>query len=528
MKNGFLKKSISLIIVTVLLTAVLATCLVACDTTDDKQEELELNIIDDNYRNWYEIFVYSFFDSNDDGIGDLNGVTQKLDYLSDLGVNGIWLMPIHPSPTYHKYDVKDYYDIDSDYGTLDDFDKLIEEAHNRGIKVIIDLVFNHTSSSHPWFTKACNAVRSGDLDNKYVKYYNFTKDNQAGYTQLSGTSYYYESRFWSGMPDLNLDNEDVRAEMKDIIDYWLTTHNVDGFRLDAVTSYYTKNVAKNVEFLNWLNVEAKQIKSDCYIVGEAWEGSDGQINDYYQSGCDSFFLFTGAQGGGELAGCVKRQDAQGYASWVKRLENVYTKGVLAPFLGNHDTMRPGSFMPDTLAVKMAGGLLSMMNGSMFMYYGEEIGMISLGGTDSDPHKRIAMLWESGVYKGWCYQPPEGITVNKNSYKYPSVKEQQEDDNSIYAYYKQALKLRNCFPQIARGTIEVLELDNDAMEVCAIKKTYNGESITIVINLSRVEDQTVNMSGALKATLLADNSTGVKYDSKHGTITLPPCSIAIFQ
>lgn len=122
-------------------------------------DKLQLNMVDDNYRNWYEIFVYSFYDTNNDGIGDLNGVTQKLDYIKDMGFTGIWLMPIHPTTTYHKYDVIDYYEVDETYGTLEDLKTLVEEAHKRGIKVILDLVLNHSSSSHPWFMEACRYIR---------------------------------------------------------------------------------------------------------------------------------------------------------------------------------------------------------------------------------------------------------------------------------------------------------------------------------------------------------------------------------
>jgi len=152
----------------------------------------ELNIIDDNYRNFYEIFVYSFYDSDGDGIGDINGIISKLDYIndgddstdSDLGFNGIWLMPIMPSTTYHKYDVKDYYNIDPQYGTLEDFKKLIKECKARDIKLIIDLVFNHTSAQHPWFTQAVHyleSLKEGEEPDltvcPYVGYYNFAKEN---------------------------------------------------------------------------------------------------------------------------------------------------------------------------------------------------------------------------------------------------------------------------------------------------------------------------------------------------------------
>ena len=149
-----MKKFLSIILLTSILFSSLP--LTACNpnSTGDKEDEVTLNIIDDSYRNWYEIFVYSFYDTNNDGIGDLNGVTEKLDYIQEMGFNGIWLMPIHPSPTYHKYDVTDYYAIHPDYGTLDDFKNLVVEAHKRGIRIIIDLVVNHTSNSHPWFTEA--------------------------------------------------------------------------------------------------------------------------------------------------------------------------------------------------------------------------------------------------------------------------------------------------------------------------------------------------------------------------------------
>ena len=171
-----------------------------------------LNVIDDKYRTTYEIFVYSFADSNGDGIGDLQGVTDKLDYINDgddatdtdLGCNQIWLMPIMPSPTYHKYDVTDYMNIDPEYGTLEDFDNLVKACHDRGINVIIDLVLNHSSSEHPWFKEAKEYLKNhSDLETlyaenggaipeieaecPYVYYYNFTKENQTGYERLNGT-----------------------------------------------------------------------------------------------------------------------------------------------------------------------------------------------------------------------------------------------------------------------------------------------------------------------------------------------------
>lgn len=156
--------------------------------TDTKfRDDGVLNIIDDNNRNWYEVFVRSYYDSDEDGVGDLNGVTQKLDYIKDMGFNGIWLMPICQSNTYHGYDVADYKTVESDYGTNDDFKNLMNEAHKRGINVIVDMVFNHTSVSHSWFQKAKGALASDSPDiSKYAEYYNFSDSPDSGYAEVPG------------------------------------------------------------------------------------------------------------------------------------------------------------------------------------------------------------------------------------------------------------------------------------------------------------------------------------------------------
>ena len=500
--------------------------------TDNGQGDIVLNVIDDNYRNYYEIFVYSFFDTNNDGIGDLKGVTAKLDYIKEMGYNGIWLMPIHPSPTYHKYDVADYYGIDPEYGTLADFDELVTQAHAKGINIIMDLVVNHTSTDIDYFKKACAYIKeNGKPGGEYGDYYNFVNQNLSKYTQVQGTSYYYESQFWSGMPDLNLNSDKVRAEIVNIMKFWLTEHNVDGFRLDAVTSYYTGDIQKNVDFLSWLNTEAEKIKPGCYIVGEAWVGSDGEINKYYQSGVDSFFLFTGSQGTGTIATAVKQQSAKALGTLMTDLQKTYTNGILAPFLGNHDTMRPGSFLPGEECVKMAGGVLAMMNGSIFVYYGEEIGMISKGGNNSDPAKRIAMKWQAkNIYEGHCYLPPENTPVDETSYFYPSLEEQKADANSILNYYKAAMELRNRFPSIARGTVTYYP-DGQNNYICVITKEYKDEKITIVFNMDTFE-QVVTLD---KDTLGFTELVGELYATEgefsfdeSGALIMPPQSIAIFK
>ena len=177
----------------------------------DYNKDLTKAVKDDDYRTTYEIFVYSFCDSNGDGIGDLNGIRSKLDYIQDLGFDAIWLTPVHPSSTYHKYDVDDYYAIDPAFGTMEDYEALLAECHERGIRVYMDLVLNHTSDDNAWFKAAVDYLHelpSGwEPDTSYCKYYdyyNFTRQPSDGYAHLEGTEWYYEARFWSEMPDLNL------------------------------------------------------------------------------------------------------------------------------------------------------------------------------------------------------------------------------------------------------------------------------------------------------------------------------------
>src|SRR5690349_4187907 len=214
----------------------------------------------------YEVFVQSFADSNGDGKGDFNGLTAKLDYLKDLGVGGIWMMPIMPSPTYHKYDVTDYKAVHPDYGTKEDFQKLVDEAHKRGIRIIIDLILNHSGSDHPWFKSAIKGK-----DSPYRDYYvwsrkdsvrsqiakkatSFDSDNLTQWHAVNGdtTQEHFYGFFWSGMPDLNFDNPKVKAEFVDIGNFWLTDMKVDGFRLDAARHIFPSDRAEdNHAFWVW-------------------------------------------------------------------------------------------------------------------------------------------------------------------------------------------------------------------------------------------------------------------------------------
>ena len=295
-------------------------------------EDNPLQVIDDNYRTYYEVFVYSFCDSDGDGVGDLQGLISKLDYINDgddatdtdLGCNGIWLMPVNPSPTYHKYDVADYYAIDEEYGTLEDFRELLAACDERGIKVIMDLVLNHSSSQNPWFQEACAYLKGLDggepdaAECPYVDYYHFSKEQGGGYYPVEGTDWFYEAQFWSEMPDFNLDCEPLREEIAKITKYWLDM-GVGGFRLDAVKEFYSGAPQSNIDFLAWLTDAVKEQKQDAYLVGEAWLDM-ADYAPYYGSGIDSVFNFAFADKDGIISKVLNGGSAAKYGAAVSSLE----------------------------------------------------------------------------------------------------------------------------------------------------------------------------------------------------------------
>lgn len=500
----------------------------------------ELNIIDDNNRNWYEIFVRSFYDSGDDGIGDLKGVTHQLDYIKEMGYNGIWLMPICESTTYHGYDVVDYYTVESDYGTNDDFKELTAEAHKRGINVIVDMVLNHTSGGNDWFQRATRALKNGETEGenaKYIEYYNFqqvkgTSSAPNGYNKVNDSvDWYYESRFDMNMPDLNLDSEAVRGEIADILEYWLVDMDCDGFRLDAVTSYYTGHVSKNVEFLRFLNETSKAIKEDAYIVGEAWEG-DNIVRNYYDSGCDSFFLFSASAGGEgtirQIVSSLSGNAGKNFTDLLLRYQRTFDIGTMAPFLGNHDTARAANMLNTETRIKMGAGLLSLMNGNVFVYYGDEIGM-KCADTNRDQTKRVAIRWsENDMALGQVFMPPErGMVVDAaKSYPFGSVEAQEEDSNSILNYYKAAMRLRNRHPEIARGTVEALTSPDP--NVSAFKKTWNGNSIVVLVNLSDLDSYSVDLSQYGDVEIADTLNLSARSVMDGGNLKLQPYSIVILR
>ena len=439
---------------------------------------------DDFCRTTYEVFVYSFCDSDGDGIGDLPGLISKLDYINDgdpaggedLGMTGLWLMPVFPSNTYHKYDATDFVGIDPSYGTLEDMDALIAECHERGMTVILDLAVNHTSTAHPWFQEAASYLRSlppgrdaVKEECPYVWYYQFAREQYDGYVPLPDSEWFYEARFWSEMPDLNLTTGEVRQELKNVIDFWLD-RGVDGFRLDAVTSYYTDNPEAGIEFTRWLTQTAKEKNPSAYIVGEAW-ADQNTYAQYYRSGIDSLFDFAFAGRDGIISRTVNGAgDLRYFAEAMAQEEGLYASlnpsYVNAPFYSNHDMDRGAEYYMDSSGesnmygksakIKIAEALNLLMPGNAFIYYGEELGMKGAG---RDENRRAPMYWSDDPHEAGMCAGPAGMDEIRR--EYGSLEKQASDPDSIFSYVREAVRIRESLPAIARGkTVLIPELEED--------------------------------------------------------------------
>jgi glycosidase len=421
-----------------------------------------------------------------------------MDYLNDgkpnsgksLGIEGIWLMPIMPSPSYHKYDVTDYYAIDPQYGTMADFENLVAECNRRGIKLIIDLVLGHTSVKHPWFISAKQALKEGNTDDRYAKYYAKETKEIPGKKWFKfektpdGTQFYYEGNFSSSMPELDMDNPDVRREIIDIVKFWLDK-GVGGFRLDAAKYYYYGEDYRNIQFLKWLNDECKKIKDDIYIVAENWSGPVSIQNYYEAVNCFDFGM-SGTSG--DIYYTV--QGIESVTEFTERLA-LYQKQVLAknqqailtPFVSNHDMDRAAGFLDaGDYKMQMAANLYILSSGCPFIYYGEEIGMKgSRGSEPTDANRRLAMLWGDGD----TVKDPSGSVYEKAKQTNGTVKSQLPKRTSLLNHYKKLIRLRKANPEIARGIIEPLDF-SQYTAFGGFVSDYNGSKAAVFHNTGKNE------------------------------------------
>ena len=493
-------KLISLLLIAIMLVP--AALLTACDGFEEEQggggqvlePMLDPTPMDDNYRTVYQIFVGSFSDANGDGFGDIRGIINRMDYLNDgdinngndLGVQALWLSPIFSSPSYHKYDAKDYYALDWRFGSEADLVELIELCRERNVKLILDLAINHTSNQHEWFLQFKEAREKGDTSNKYYNYYSCVTTSQKKstrrYQQIAGTDYWYECNFSGGMPELNYDNTEVRQEMLKVAQYYLAL-GVDGFRFDAVKYiYFEEGPTKNVNFWNWYMGELRKEYPDMYAVGECWSGDTEVLKYYTAFNC---FNFTAAQTGGKIASAAKGNSLSSYLNYVESYQDsvqaVSSDRMPMFFLSNHDTDRiAGTFINEN-NMRMAASLYLLTPGSHTIYYGEEIGMRgSVGTANSDANLRLAMLWGDGD----LVKDPKGTTYDPKNQVQTTVKDSLENSVSLLNHYRELISIRTKYPAIARGDYNVVTSSQKNFGGFYVK--YEGAVLGIFHNTSLTE------------------------------------------
>lgn len=443
---------------------------------------------------YYEIFVRSFSDSNGDGIGDIPGIIQKLDYLKELGIKGIWLTPVHPSPTYHKYDVIDYRAIDPEYGTIDDMKRLVNEAHKRDISILMDYVVNHTSTQHPWFKSAMQNPASPLRD-----YYVWAQESEThrwqaqpynpglpwqwhrvDSTDASKGRYY--GFFWREMPDLNFDNPDVRKSMIDNAIFWLKEVGIDGFRLDAAQHVYELNEHnKSIAWWEEFRRGVESVKKDVYLVGEI-VNADSIVTGYFSGLKANFHFDLGKQ----ILSLLKEEKAP--SNFIEKLSAsiAHHKAkrsdcIDAIFLTNHDQDRIMSELSGNEAkARLAASILLTLPGQPYLYYGEEIGML---GKKPDEAIREPILW-TNTGKDSFTTTWEKLRFNLDDMN--SVEAQIKNPNSLYHHYRELIALRHSTVDLHSSDIQTIDVKGDVLAYTRgnLLIVHNLTSKSIALNISQ--------------------------------------------
>jgi maltose alpha-D-glucosyltransferase/alpha-amylase len=483
----------------------------------------------------YEVHVRAFLDSNADGIGDFRGLTQKLDYLEDLGVTALWLLPFYPSPLKDDgYDIADYYSINPIYGTLKDFKHFLTEAHARRLRVITELVVNHTSDQHPWFQRSRTAPPGSAWRDFYVwsdsaeKYREariiFRDFEPSNWTWDPVAHAYYWHRFYSHQPDLNFDNPQVHKELARVLDFWLDL-GVDGLRLDAVPYLYERegtsceNLPDTHTYLKTLRRHVDEKYGDRMLLAEANQWPEDAVT-YFGAGkgdeCHMAFHFPLMP---RLFMAVRMEDRLPLVDILEQTPAIPETGQWALFLRNHDeltlemvTDEERDYMyrvyandakarinlgirrrlapllgNDRKRIELLNLLLFSLPGTPVLYYGDEIGIgdnVFLGDRNG---VRTPMQWSSDKNAGFSRASPQAlylpITLDPEyHYEAVNVEAQQRNPNSLLWWMKQALTLRKRYRAFGRGSLRFLKPDN--RKVLAFVRQYEQETILVVANLSR--------------------------------------------
>ena len=480
----------------------------------------------------YQLHVRAFYDSNNDGVGDFCGLAEKLDYIKDLGVNAIWLLPFYESPLRDDgYDISDYKAINPAYGTLDDFRDFVEAAHARDIRIITELVVNHSSDQHPWFERARNAPPGSPERDYYVWSETGDEFEKARIifldSEVSNWSWdpvakaYYWHRFYACQPDLNFDNSLVIREIKDILKFWLDL-GVDGFRLDAVPYLVerdgtnSENLRETHSVLKLIRSEVERLRPDCVLLAEANQPPESTLS-YFGKGdeCQMAFHFPLMP---RLFIALAQEDREPIVDIIEQTRALPDACQWALFLRNHDELtlemvteeerkylwhvyathrrlrinlgirrRLATLLNgDRRRIELMNSLLFSLNGSPVIYYGDEIGMGDnpfLGDRDG---VRTPMQWSADCNAGFSgadyvdlYLPP--IEHRFFAYDIVNVDEQRKMRSSLLNWMRWIIKVRRSHPAFARGEITFLAPANK--KVLAYLRSYEGETLLCVINLS---------------------------------------------
>ena len=450
----------------------------------------------------YQVFVRSFQDSDGDGIGDLNGLVQRLDYVNDgdprtkddLGANCIWLMPIAESPSYHGYDVVDQYRVERDYGTADDFRRLMAEAHRRGIRVIVDLVLNHLSSDHPYFKQALV-----DPDSRYRSWFLLSPTapdvrgpwDQVVWHRSPYRDEHYFGVFVGGMPDLDYASPAVRQEARDVARFWLQEMGVDGFRLDAVAHLVEdgakmKHVAGSHDVLREWAAYVRGIAPGAFTVGEVWDATAPMLA-YYPDQLDTYFAFEPADA---MLEAVRTGRVGKLHDAVRAIDSAVPGHRWSPFLRNHDMPRTLTELGGDVAKARAAATLQLtLPGSPFVYYGEELGMT---GGKPDPRIRTPMHWRRapkvGFTTGTAWEPLQADSLTAN------VEAQTGDPSSLLSHYRALIQARTTHPALGAGDYVPLSTGTDGV-AAYLRATADGRAALVLVNLGAAPLSGVRLSSS---------------------------------
>jgi alpha-amylase len=474
-----------------------------------------------------EIFVRAYQDSNGDGIGDLRGLTQRLDYLQALGVKGIWLMPINPSQDGdHGYAVKDYRDIEPAYGTLADFDELIKQAHARGIGIIIDYLINHSAAQHPAFINA-----SQSSDNPYRDWYLWQTKSPEGWNIYGRNPWVttrdgvYFAQFSENMPDFNLLNPRVIDFHLNNMRFWLN-RGVDGFRFDAVAHLIEngKNAwydqPGNTRMMHALIKEIHDHYPNRYVVCEATEN----VQQYAaENACGNAFAF------GYQYDLIN--SAKGDRKALKKIAHYYQPNGnrLVSFASNHDLFagdRLWNQVGGNMAqYRLAAAMYLLQPGTPFIYYGEEIGMSSKKALQGDQRLRIPMSWNAD---GKAFSEHQPFRAYADNMSVQNVEQQKNNPESLLAFYKTMLHLRHHNVSILKGDYQNVFVDGDVMGF----QRQSGQEISLILINVRKKSVSLDVKklAANKTFSMVYPQANYKIqanDKGIATLTLPAQSVQVF-